>query len=577
MFRHSPSRLARRRLGLTGIVAHTPLLLALGGALCIAAGTLLWLGYRATVAQQRSELMLAERRANETLALLIAALDRDMKGAQLSILLPMSQEQLVGGGSADLAALAARAFARFPYPETFFVWRRRGTKEGNTYVFNRADRLPPWDSTVETTARYPVVTHRDQTALDPLIQKIRRDAVHRQSFAAYQLPIAKAPYQIVVHLLHDGTGPAGLVGLVGYTVNLTWARGDYFREILRQVSRIGGEDGNMAITINDAQGSTIASTRSQWDSGVTRERHFSLRFFDNSLTTVLPADSQAQQWTAQVTSFSGNGELGAFGGRAMFSLMALAALASVIGVAVIARALAVSSELIAMKSDFVSTVTHELKTPLSLMRLIADSLVTGRYRGPEKIHEYGELLSAEVARMTSLIDNLLTYARLNGVKNDYVLVPIDLVELLEEAAANCQPRLTQLGFTLEAEISHETITVTGDRTELLHVLNNLLDNSIKYSSAAPSRAVVLRARRAGSTVLIEVEDRGSGIHADDLPLVFEKFFRGRDAHGGGSGLGLAIVNRIVKNHGGSVEIKSSIDQGTTVIVALPAPEFGRAG
>jgi signal transduction histidine kinase len=553
-----PPTSRRRLMGALGRLARAPLVLALGGALCLATAGLLWLGYRATAQWDRSEAQLADRRASEKLALLIAALDRDMKGAQLSVLVPINQEQLSGSGSAGLSALFARAFARFPYPESFFVWSRPSPTQETTYVFNRADRPPPWDTLGDRAPRYPVVTRRDRTALAPFIDQIRRDATHRKRFAAYELDIAGVPYQVVVHLLYDDiTGGGRLFGLVGYTVNLPWAKREYFNELASQVARIGGGGEDMAVRIGERPAAAPHAQR------------FAIRFFDRNLTQLLPADSEPEQWTAEVTPPS-PAEPGALSGRRMFALMGLAAVVSIVSVVVIARGLVVTSELIAMKSEFVSTVTHELKTPLSSMGLVADTLVTGRYRGPEKIPEYGALLSAEVSRMTHLIDNLLSFARLTRVDNFYAPAPLDLAELLEEASGNVRSRLKQLDFTLTIEIGHEPIVLHADRTALLLVIDNLLDNAVKYSAGAATRAITIRGRLAGTVVAIEVQDQGSGIHDEDLPKVTEKFFRGRQARAGGTGLGLAIVTQIVRDHRGRVEIASSLGRGTTVRILLPA-------
>ena len=172
--------------------------------------------------------------------------------------------------------------------------------------------------------------------------------------------------------------------------------------------------------------------------------------------------------------------------------------------------------------------------------------------------------------MTHLIDNLLSFARLNRVDHFYTPAPLDLAELLEEASANLRSRLDQLGFTLTLEVGAKAIPLHADRTALLLVLDNLLDNAIKYTSDGDTRAITLRGRLEGAVATIEVEDHGSGIHEDDLPNVTEKFFRGRQARGGGSGLGLAIVNQIVLDHGGQVEIRSAVGKGTTASVILPA-------
>ena len=555
---------ARRRRVRTERPSRSRVVVVLGGALCLATAALLLLGYRATTEWTRSEAQLADRRASEKLALLTAALDRDMKGAQLSVLVPINQEQLAGGGPAGLSALFARAFARFPYPESFFVWSQPSPRREHTYVFNRADRPPPWDTaTGQTAARYPVVTRRDPTALGPFIDRIRRDATHRRRFAAYDLDIAGVRYQVVVHLLYDDlTGAGRLFGLVGYTVNVPWVQERYFGELARQVSQIGGEGDQMALTITRASGQAPAPA------GPSHAHRFPLRFFDRNLTQELPDERPPDLWTAQVVPVGRDLDPGVLSGQRMFALMGLAALASIISVFVIARGLTVKSELIAMKSEFVSTVTHELKTPLSLMHLVADTLVTGRYRDPAQVQEYGALLSAEVARMTHLIDNLLSFARLSRVDHFYTPAVLDLGELLEEAAANFRSRLDQLGFTLAVEVGAEPVTLKGDRTALLLVLDNLLDNAIRYSGDA--RAIALRGRPEDGLVVIEVEDHGVGIHPDDLPHVTDKFFRGRQAPGGGSGLGLAIVQQIVADHAGRIAIRSTPGTGTTVSLRLPA-------
>jgi two-component system sensor histidine kinase TctE len=172
--------------------------------------------------------------------------------------------------------------------------------------------------------------------------------------------------------------------------------------------------------------------------------------------------------------------------------------------------------------------------------------------------------------MTHLIDNLLAYARLSSVYDRNLAVSIDVAELLAAVTADWQPRLTQQNFTLDVAIDHEPMAVAGDRTALQQALNNLIDNSAKYAQPDGERRIALRARRSGSAIAIEVEDRGPGIHKDDLPLVREKFFRGRGTRVAGSGLGLAIVNRVVKNHGGSIDIRNREGGGTLVTVSLPA-------
>jgi signal transduction histidine kinase len=517
---------------------------------------------------------LAERRARESLALLIAALDRDMKGAQLSVLLQLGPIQLIDVSAADLATQASTAFGRFPYLETIFVWRDDAGIAGGDmpYVLNRADRPPPWDAGTQPAVAYPVVTRHGHPTLTDLVARIRSDAPFRKRFATYELSIAGAQYQVVVHLLYDTIGqrPA-LVGIIGYTVNLAWVREHYFGEIVTQVSAIAGEGQSTALSIADETGHVVAATAVAANPDA-QARRFPFAFFDSRLTDVIAQGQEPQLWTALAQAREDASEPAMANGQRLFTLMALAALASIAALVIIARAMQVRSEVATMKADFVSTVTHELKTPLSLMRLVADSLVAGRFRDRDQIPKYGEMLSTEVSRMTHLIDNLLSYARLSSVYGGHVAAPVDAAELVAAVSSEWRPRLTQLGFVLDVELDNEPMVLSGDRTALLQALNNLVDNAAKYSPPEGERRIWLRARRGQRGIAIEVEDRGSGIDADDLSLVREKFVRGRNARVAGSGLGLAIVNRVVSNHGGTIAITSPAAGGTTVTVFLPLPD-----
>ena len=545
--------------------ANTVWLIPVGGLLVLATAILLWLGYRATEAQARSDRLLADRRAGETLALLVAALDRDMKGAQLSLLLQLSENQLLTVGAADLASQASTAFGRFPYLETIFVWRDFGAPNDVPLVLNRTDRPPPWDAEGTQAVVYPVVTRHGHPVIRRLIEEIRLKAPFAKRFAAYDQTMAGTAYQVVVHPLYDTTAhPPKLIGMIGYTVNLEWVRRFYFQEIVAQVSAIAGEGQTTQLSITPSGADPAPATPTG-----AHVRRIPLAFYDPRLTDVANAPA-AQRWTASASPLISPTDPAAVSGQRLFMLMALAALASVVALIVIAYAMQVRAEVAAMKADFVSTVTHELKTPLSVMRLVGDALVSGRYRDPETVPKYGELLSAEVGRLTHLIDNLLSYARLSNVYDGHLAGPVDVGELLAAVTSDWQPRLAQQSMSLDVSIDHEPMSLVGDAAALQQALNNLIDNAAKYSPPHRAALIGLRGWRNGQSIAIEVADRGVGIGADDLPKVREKFYRGAGTRVPGSGLGLAIVDRVVKNHGGSLDIRHRDGGGTIVTIVLPA-------
>jgi two-component system phosphate regulon sensor histidine kinase PhoR len=221
-----------------------------------------------------------------------------------------------------------------------------------------------------------------------------------------------------------------------------------------------------------------------------------------------------------------------------------------------------------MKSEFVAAVTHELKTPLALIKLVGETLERGRYNSLDTIRDYAVILSQEERRLRHLIENLLTYSRVSDLRDMYVFEAVDLAELIEDALQPFRLRLNELGFTLEVDIDSH-VRVRADRLALMQVFANIVDNAIKYSPGA-DRTLEIEAHRESERVHVRFRDTGAGIPAAELPRVVEKFYRGRDARESGSGLGLAIVQRVVQQHGGRVEITSSVGQGTTVTVTLPA-------
>jgi two-component system phosphate regulon sensor histidine kinase PhoR len=219
-----------------------------------------------------------------------------------------------------------------------------------------------------------------------------------------------------------------------------------------------------------------------------------------------------------------------------------------------------------MRADFVSAVTHELKTPIANMRAIHETLAAGRVT-QEKSREYAEMGIRETNRLSRLIDNLLAYARITDVADAYAFEPVALETIVDRSVKEFASNLAHGDFDVHVDIPEALPPVKADPTALNLMLNNLLDNAIRYSKDRRHVTIAGRAQKNGVT--LEVTDKGVGIPEEDLQRVTRKFWRGHVSHAGGSGLGLAIVDRIVADHGGKLEIHSGVGVGTTVLVTLP--------
>jgi signal transduction histidine kinase len=532
-------------------------------AVCLGIATLLGFGYRATREWQRSSELLIERDTEESADLLVTAVTRDMRGAHSRVLANRDWGELSLESLTDTSDQVATAFARYPYPESFFSWQHNSPHR--IVFFNRANRYPTWMPRPTEPHRYPVVLVTDPPEGAALREKVAAFSAGRFRYATFEMTLGGQPYQVVARLVYADALQEQLDSVVGFTVNLTWVRQSYFSDILSQVAPIATRGRSLDIAVIDDNGQRVWGRDQE---GVVMEREFPLLFLDPSVSMVaLGSDPPVRTWTIHTSQSTDSALVGAAQGADEALLAAgAAALTLALGLILAIRAVRAGVALTAMRSDFVSSVTHELKTPLANIRAMADTLAR-RPIGGETVRDYAGLLMQEAKRLTRLVDNLLAYARVTDVTEMYSFEPIPLSELIDDVLQNFRHPLSEREFAVEVDIPVDLPLVRADRTAMMLTLDNLVDNAIRYSPN--NHFLRVAARREGPHVVIEVQDRGVGIPADELSMVRRKFTRGRMARADGSGLGLAIVSRIVADHKGTFVIDSEPGSGTTAKVYLP--------
>jgi len=253
----------------------------------------------------------------------------------------------------------------------------------------------------------------------------------------------------------------------------------------------------------------------------------------------------------------------------LLSLLALAAL----GAAASATLTLATREtrLARMKSGFISNVSHEMKTPLALISMYAETLDSGKISAPDKVREYYRTILRESRKLAHMVDNVLDFARLESGRALIRLERIDMGELATEVARALDEHLRLGGFRLSIEIEPELPPIDGDRSALSQALFNLVDNAMKYS--ADTKEIGIAVRRAGDSVAVEITDNGIGIDPSEHQRIFEQFYRAGDPMTRkvrGAGLGLALVRRIVSAHRGRVEVRSTPGRGSVFYIVLPA-------
>jgi two-component system, OmpR family, phosphate regulon sensor histidine kinase PhoR len=241
------------------------------------------------------------------------------------------------------------------------------------------------------------------------------------------------------------------------------------------------------------------------------------------------------------------------------------------------------------RADFVANVSHELRTPLTSLIGFIDTLIGPAADDPPAQRRFLGIMGEQAARMNRLIDDLLSLSRIELIEHQVPSASVDLTELLARLAAGFEPRLKQRTVSLDIRMPANVPAVVGDADQLAQVVQNLLDNAVKYGSeggtvrlevaASPgvspipgSSQDLIRAWPARPGVVVTVADQGAGIPRAHLPRLTERFYRvdtGRSRVAGGTGLGLAIVKHVVNRHRGQLLIESEEGIGTTVSVWLP--------
>ena len=355
----------------------------------------------------------------------------------------------------------------------------------------------------------------------------------------------------------------------GVAVNLEWARDHYLNDILQQVAQIGGNASATSFAVIDDQGRRVAGTLEPDSQQAVARRVFPVLFFDPALVAVdPPADLSQRSWTV-AASAAGDPTFVLAARGARRSLVVVGAGVALLALSLIAtaRAARASAAVATVRADFVATVTHELKTPLSTIRAVGETLVRGRIKTEQDLNRYAHLLVREERRLTRLVNNLLAYSRVTDVTEVYSFENLEPAALVSEATQGFRRQLTESDVRLDIVVPPDVPSVRADRTAIVLALDNLIDNAIRYSGEA--KTVSIRASAEADRVRFDVIDQGVGIPADDLPQVRRRFVRGRTARGPGNGLGLAIVSRIASDHQGALEITSEVGVGTTATLSIP--------
>jgi signal transduction histidine kinase len=259
----------------------------------------------------------------------------------------------------------------------------------------------------------------------------------------------------------------------------------------------------------------------------------------------------------------------------LYSLVAFSLAVLLIGTFSVLQGLRNERRLVRMKSNFLSAVSHELKTPLTAIRMFAEILESGRQTQEDKRKRYATLIGEEAMRLHGMIEGILDFTRLEENRSRLSLGDMDLGQAVQEVAGLMAAAFEKSGLRLVLSLDAGAV-IRGDFDAIRSVVQNLLENSLKYSQ--PGTKVEVRLENGPDKAVLRVKDQGIGISGADLKRIFDKFYRAGDEltrKTKGSGLGLAIVKQILDTHGAQIKANSKLGEGTEMVITFPKGKAAR--
>ncbi len=363
--------------------------------------------------------------------------------------------------------------------------------------------------------------------------------------------IENESYLIIASAIPDDTG-SNPTGLLGVKLNNDFVTSQILNKIIEDLPISENAD----IVVSNLLGEILLGVKTSTLELATVTDYFEKNF---------------PPWKIEIFH-SGTDSLGVFNVKKSFYFWTIITLVLILtfGAALIIRTIANEMEILKIKSDFVSSVSHELKTPLTSIKTLVERLQEGKVKEKSKMQQYFSVISQDADKLSNLVTNILDFSKIEEGKKEYNFVETDVSQWMAQFLESLKKSEIQRGLIFHAEIAAGLPSVFLDRDAIAQALNNLIDNAEKFSQ--DKREIDINVRKDDENIIISVTDYGIGIPQAEIDKIFDKFYQGKNALSQsvrGTGLGLTLVKHIVEAHGGRISVKSEIDQGSTFSLIFP--------
>jgi signal transduction histidine kinase len=458
------------------------------------------------------------------------------------------------------------------------LWFWSNVAEGYEDKFLVFDRASLQTQPGDTNRRF----YESPKRLGQIVPLAHQLGAERRAIVAFPLVIDGREKYVQLQLGFQEPGRERVLRLLGFMVDREHLRNTYFPALiekrLQQVQQPIGFP-PLELYLTDGDGKLVTTNGNTPGKTTVDERTFPLVFFDRELLEyAAPYEQRRETWGVR-TSYGEQTipEIVTANTRPQLALMIVLALVMAGGVFFVASAAAREVRVAELKSNFVASVSHDLKTPLALIQLFAETLELGRVRNPERALEYYRIINTEARKLTRLIENILDFSRMEAGLRPYRTAPGDIGVIARQVLDDMGSQFNQAQFNVSLDVAPDLPPVNVDEDAVEQAIENLLANAMKYSGEA--REIDVKVARANGHVCVSVSDHGIGISRREQKKIFRKFYRVNSGLGGGpqgTGLGLAIVDHTMRGHGGFVRVDSEPNHGSTFTLHFPISNGGRS-
>ncbi len=568
--RPRPQIWLRTTAGIGGWRAHRVLLLGATVALISAALLVMYL-QRESAAQHRAQTeIIVKQVCEQSAAVVTEHLRKRFSGAVLDTIEGIGHPELLGYDLPRVARFFGQGLERYPYVDRFFLW-------SDSMPANLRDEVLFYRSPEESGPAAIQIAGLDgrqmgslfsQPGMGPAVLQLARNlAPARYPFVVIEETLDGVRYQILIHYLWRDGRQKEYFALLGYTVDLERQRRDLFAGALgAAVPKLLNPDPRsprLVLTVHDERGQRVHGPEVAPGAPSATSTIDMLFFPGETLQPWLGTHTEPRKWALTVSAETPVTEAAAHGYWLFATAVLLILIALFFAITLDRQAIRLAQ----MQSDFVANVSHQLKTPLSLLSGAVETLSLGRVASTDKLKQYLEIIGTQTQRLSALVDQILHFSRVEAMGGVLEFDLVDVAALVGEAVQGFQVAAPE-GVTIRFERGVDVPFVRADPAALEQVVLNLLENAVKYGRDAGD--VVVQVAVAEGELAISVRDQGDGIDQAALPRIFEKFYRASSSpRRRGFGLGLTIVQTIVRAHGGRIVVDSGPGRGSEFRVLLP--------